>query len=101
MCRILEARWYRYTQPILRNLLSLERLCDNPRNLIDVMLNEVKHLAFSDCYEVEILRLRLSMTFTTQSPRGEGISANSQRQLSWIRLNPVNSRYAGFAAGMR
>jgi hypothetical protein len=39
------------------------------------MLNEVKHLAFSTCYEVEILRLRLRMTYDTVSSRGmkEGV----------------------------
>jgi hypothetical protein len=34
------------------------------------MLNEVKHLVFSGCYEVEILRLRLRMPLG-QSRRGE------------------------------
>ena len=31
----------------LLNFLSLERLCRNTRNLIDVMLSKAKHLAFS------------------------------------------------------
>jgi hypothetical protein len=29
---------------------------------MDVMLSKAKHLAFSGCYKVEILRLRLRMT---------------------------------------
>jgi hypothetical protein len=43
--------------------LPTTRLCRNPRNLINVMLSKAKHLAFSGGYEVEILRLRLRMTF--------------------------------------
>jgi hypothetical protein len=35
------------------------------------MLNEVKHLAFSGCYEVEILRLRLRMTLGPSFIQGE------------------------------
>jgi len=39
------------------------RLRRNPGKLINVMLSKAKHLAFSSYYEVEILRLRLRMTF--------------------------------------
>ncbi len=39
-----------------------ERLCRNSRNHINVMMSKAKHLAFSGCYKVEILRLRLKMT---------------------------------------
>jgi hypothetical protein len=35
------------------------------------MLSGAKHLAFSSCYEDEILRLRLGMTYTV-SKRGKG-----------------------------
>jgi len=42
--------------------VSRQRPRRNSRNLIDVMLSEAKHLAFSRCYEDEILRLRLRMT---------------------------------------
>ena len=43
------------------------KLCYRPSvsqygNLIDVMLSEAKHLAFSGCHKLEILRLRLRMT---------------------------------------
>jgi hypothetical protein len=37
-----------------------------PRNVIDVMLSEAKHLTFSGCYKDEILRLRLRMTAQSQ-----------------------------------
>jgi len=47
------------------------RLCRNPRNLINVMLSKAKHLAFSRCYEVEILRLRLRMTMRHSLDAGE------------------------------
>ena len=50
--------------------LSAWTLCRNPRNLIDVMLSNAKHLAFSSCYEVEILRLRLRMTLQHSLLRG-------------------------------
>src|SRR6266850_7715235 len=53
--------------------LPASRLCRNTRNLIDVMLSKAKHLAFSGCYKVEILRLRPQNDIATQSPRGEGI----------------------------
>ena len=55
----------------LLNFLSLERLCRNTCNLIDVMLSKAKHLAFSRCYKVEILRLRPQNDIATQPPTGE------------------------------
>jgi hypothetical protein len=48
--------------PLRIYCLSPQRLCHNTPNLIDVMLSKAKHLAFSGCYKVEILRLRLRMT---------------------------------------
>jgi hypothetical protein len=36
------------------------------------MLSKAKHLAFSGCYKVEILRLTPQNDIATQSPPGEG-----------------------------
>jgi hypothetical protein len=47
---------------VLRQLPFAKRLYRNQRKLVDVMLSEAKHLVFSSCYKVEILRLRLRMT---------------------------------------
>ena len=41
---------------------SARRLCGPPLKLIDVMLSEAKHLAFSAWYKDEIPRLRLGTT---------------------------------------
>jgi hypothetical protein len=56
-------------------VLPRQRLCRNPRNLIDVMLSKAKHLAFSGGYEVEILRLRLRMTLRHSLSRGRNEGA--------------------------
>jgi ABC-type nitrate/sulfonate/bicarbonate transport system substrate-binding protein len=55
------------------------KLCHRPSvsqygNLIDVMLSEAKHLAFSGCHKVEILRLRLRMTLRHRSIFYSGIA---------------------------
>ena len=47
--------------------LTALRLCRNPRKRADVMLPRAKHLAFSRCYEDEILRLRAQNDIATQS----------------------------------
>src|SRR6266850_7588232 len=52
-------------------LPRVARLCRNTRNLIDVMLSKAKHLAFSGCYKVEILRLRPQNDIATQSQTEE------------------------------
>jgi hypothetical protein len=49
-------------------------MCRNTRNLIDVMLSKAKHLAFSGCHKVEILRLRPQNDITTQPLKGEEVS---------------------------
>ena len=47
---------------ITPNVFAAKRLSHNTPNLTDVMLSKAKHLAFSGCYKVEILRRRLRMT---------------------------------------
>ena len=51
------------------------RLCRNTPNLIDVMLSNAKHLAFSGCDKVEILRLRSQNDITTQPLNREDIGS--------------------------
>jgi hypothetical protein len=72
----------------LTSFLSRQRLCRNTRNLIDVMLSKAKHLAFSGCYKVEILRLRPQNDIATQSLKGEEAKKLLQASARLLPANP-------------
>ena len=46
---------------------------------MDVMLSKAKHLVFSGCYKVEILRLTPQNDIATQSPTGEDRGEGSRQ----------------------
>jgi hypothetical protein len=50
------------------------------------MLSTAKHLAFSACYKVEILRLRLRMTLRNNLDAGKETGAGWN---DWNELNPM------------
>jgi hypothetical protein len=49
---------------------SARETVSQSKKFVIVMLSKAKHLAFSRCYEDEILRLRIIYDIATQSPTG-------------------------------